>query len=144
VLIGQGHRVSVLVDVLNTRMGDQLDMSTRLNTFEQCVVGIHTVNHGIWIAKPLLECSACGNETDLVFVDGVMHDHVVCVDRTTSGLFTHTQGIKGMESIRAELHARTDFTDAGRLLQHLDMEPLLSQGQRGSQATNATTSHQDG
>jgi hypothetical protein len=30
------------------------------------------------------------------------------------------------------------------LLQHLDMEPLLSQGQRGSQATNATTSHQDG
>jgi hypothetical protein len=30
-----------------------------------------------------------------------------------TGLFTHTQGIKGMESIWSELHARANFTDAG-------------------------------
>ena len=49
-----------------------------------------------------------------------------------------------MEGVGAELDASADLADLGRLLEHLDLEALAHQRQRGRQATDAATGHQDG
>jgi hypothetical protein len=79
---------------------------------------------------------------DLGFVECVVHHHVVGVDRAAARLVAHAQRVKGVEGVGAELDAGADFADLGRLLEHLHLEALAHQRQRGGQAANAAAGHQ--
>ena len=97
------------------------------------------MNDRIRIAKTLDECLARGDFADLVFVNGIVHDHEVGVDRAATGLIPHPERIKRMKGIGAKLNTRTDLADLGGLLQHFDLKALASERERGSQATDSAT-----
>ena len=75
-------------------------------------------------------------------VECVVHHHFVGVHGAAPGLLTNTQGIEGGKGVGAELDARADLTQFGRLLQHLDGRALAGQRQRGRHAANAAAGDQ--
>jgi hypothetical protein len=105
-------------------------------------VHVHAVDHRIGVAKALAEGLAGGDLADLVFVERVVHHHVVGEDGAAARLVAHAQRVEGVEGVRAELDAGADLADLGRLLQHLDLEALAHQRQRGGQAADAAAGHQ--
>jgi hypothetical protein len=136
--------LSLLFDPLDAGTGVKLDLAGFLRAFEQGGVNVNPVDHGIGVAKALAKRLTRWNLADLVFVQRVVHDHVIGEHRATARLVTHAQRIKGMKGIGTELNAGTNLANLRGLLQHLHLEALAHQGQGGGQAANATTCNQNG
>ena len=143
VLVPHGHAVVVLLDAHHPRAGVERDLAGFLRAFEQGQMHIGPVDDGVRVAKALAKLFIGGNLADLVFVDRVVHDHVVGVDGAATGLVANAQSVKGVESVGAELDARTDLADLGGLLQHGDLKSLADQGEGGRQAADAATGNDD-
>ena len=143
-LVRHPHLILVLRNLLYPCVGEQFNVPGTKDAFKQGVVGIDTVNHGIRVAKACDERRTCGDQSNLVFVDGIVHHHVIGIDSHASGLLAHAQCIESMKGIGTQLHARTYLTDLAGLLEYFDLKALLRQGQRGGQTTDAPTCHQYG
>ena len=142
VLVVDRDAVGVLLHTLDAGGGQELDAPGLLRALQQREVHVHPVDHGIGVAETLAKGLTGGNPAHLVFVDGVVHHHVVGVDGASTGLLAHAQGVEGVEGVGAQLDAGADLTDLGRLLQHLDPETLAHQRQRSGESTDAPTGDQ--
>jgi hypothetical protein len=131
--------------MLSTRQlvkNSTLPVSVR--AFEQRVVDVLAMDHGIGIAEALAEVFVGRDLADLVLVDRVVHHHVVGEYGAIARLVADAEGVEGVEGIRAELDAGTDFTDLCRLFEDHDLEALAHQGECGGEAANAATGDEYG
>ena len=142
VLIDDADKLVILFDGLNSSVGMQRHLPLCLHSFEQCGVRINPVNHGIGVAKAFSKGVASGDVAHLVFIKGIVHHHVVGVDRPTAGLFADTKCIESMKGVWTQLHARTNLANLRGLLQHFDFKALLGQRQSSCQAANAASCYQ--
>ena len=143
-LVNSGDAGLALLDALDARGGEELDLTRGLLAFEQRAVYVDAVDDGVRVAEALAEGRAGGDLADQGLVDGVVHDHAVREDGAAAGEVAHAHGVEGVEGVGSELNAGADLADLGRLLQHLDAETLAHQGQRRGQATDAATGYQHG
>lgn len=144
ILVEHGDAVGILFDTLRPRRSPELDPAGFLRTFQQRGMHVDTMDHRVGIAEALAEGLACGDATDDRFVERVVHDHVVGIDRAAARLVADAQCIEGMEGIGAELDPGADLADLRRLLQHLDAESLAHQCQCGGEAADAAAGDDDG
>ena len=126
-------------------LGERLLISPRFHrTFQQGLVDIHAVNHGIGIAETLAEHFAGFNFPHLVFINGIVHHHVVRVDSTVARFLADTQGVECVESVRTQLDTSTNFTNFRCLLKHRDLKTLAHQSQSSGQTAYTPTSDKNG
>ena len=143
VLVDGGDPAVILFDPGDAGRGEELDILRLLHTLEQRGVHIDPVDHRIRIAEALAECLAGGNAADAVFVEGIVHHHLVGIDGAGPGPRPDAQGVERGKGVGAELHAGADLTDLRRLFKHLHLETAADQCEGGGQAANATAGDQD-
>ena len=102
------------------------------------------MDHGIRIPKTLAEHLAGFNFPHLVFINGIVHHHVVCIDSTVARFLADTQGIKCVKSIRAKLDTGSNFTNFRCLLEYHDLKTLANQSQSSGQTAYTPTSDKNG
>jgi hypothetical protein len=95
-------------------------------------------------ARAFAQALVEGHAGDDALVDRVHHDHLFHVDRPLARHGAHAQRVEGVEGVGPELDAGADLADLGRLLEHLDMEALAHQRQRGRQPADAAAGNQHG
>ena len=105
---------------------------------------IGAVDDGVRVAEALAEGGARGDAPDQALVEGVVHDHLVGVDRTGAGLLADPQRIERGECVRAELDAGADLAELGRLFEHLHSKAPAHQGKSDGNAADATACNEDG
>ena len=74
---------------------------------QQRLVRIGSVNHCIRVAKALLKRFSRGDKADLVFVQRIVHHHVVGVDRACAHLLAYSERVKRRKAVRFDLQACT-------------------------------------
>ena len=100
--------------------------------------------HRIGITKALAKGFARRNLADLVLIQRIVHDHVVCEHGPAARFVADAQGVKRVKGVGAELDTGTDLANFGGLLQYLDLKALSRQSQCSCQSADAATGDQDG
>jgi len=136
--------VFVLLDALDPGRGQELDAAGFLRAFEQRQVHVDAVDHRVGVAEALDEGLAGGNLADLVLVEGVVHHHVVGIDRAAARLVADAQGVEGVEGVGAELDTGADLADLSGLFEDLHPEALAHEGEGGGEAADAAAGDEHG
>jgi hypothetical protein len=138
------HALLVLLQALHGRGGADLDAVRTLRAFQQRLVHVRAVDHGIRIAEAGAEGLAGGDAADQGLVQRVVHHHLVGVDGSSARLGPDAKRVERGEGVRPQLDAGADLAQHGGLFEHLHAVALARQCQRGGQPTDAAASDEDG
>ncbi len=89
------------------------------------------------LPKRSRNASPVGMRPTSVFVERVVHHHLVGVDGACPGDLADAECVEGGEAVRPELDAGADLAELGRLLEHLDREAAPHQRECCGDAADA-------